>query len=310
MSHFFWRPGVPSIGPPSYDVGSASFGLIPETTIDGHVPFDIHLLSWSMWNYEEGTSPGDKYILRIGGVDVPMTQIVLADGAGAKLDLSDLNLIVPGVTTANVDGDGLFGIHWIGAAPYTYLVTEDQHAVIEYEAVNAVDSGKEIHALGASALVRAAQAATTPYAAFYDGLHGSNPGFERLYELAAPNPRNADTVGGSSIVAAVPWPIGGSWSNYICVIRDVGGPDGGYALHFRQNGATKSTITLTNDGSRVVAADVVSWDVADGDMVNFKVDGITGTTLNAELLCAFRSGDVAPSEGFIFGGKGFGGRGF
>jgi hypothetical protein len=203
----------------------------------------------------------------------------------------DSPVLVPAVTSGNVDGASRFGVStWQvgGVGDYTESIC------LLYTPTNVEDDGKEVWGIGAAALIggdgdgsdgRYAAPMGDWYAWYGNWNYGGvSPLFASPWELSDGTP---PPVGGmAEAVAAAPMCRPATWDDFTIALRN--DPDGAYRFKLRVNGSTVKTLTVTAGTQRVWTFSG-AVDIAQGDQVCWlgEADGAGG--LDGEILWTSRA---------------------
>lgn len=317
-----FRPGFDRVAPPGYYGGAGfadDFAAMIAGVYAGHFPFDVLINGYSGYYYPQFGS-ASTFNLRVGGIDVPDSSLILGTSAGSGGLVRLANPApLPGVTPANVDGASLIAI--VTTDPGSGIC----NAVLDYTAASAADLGKQVMGIGHKIL--ADTGSVGAFSGFFSAISNSQL-VSSIVQGTTGSPINTrsiyfglsyeDVFGDRSpgtledvrVLAAQYWPLAGTFSDFLLVIHSVGGADGHYRFGFRKNGVTVLTLECTANGDRVISpVGATTVDVNEGDRVCWLCEAVDGgaVQLDAELIWAFRAGEQ--SVGPAFGDAGVGGGG-
>lgn len=296
---FFIRTSSNYIAPPGYAVTT-----IAQTW--GHLPFDCNLLAIAAnWYDDSGGLRPNTFQCWVNGAGVGP---ILSLGSGGNDAMAfDTPVLVPGVTSGNIDGAGRVGI-------LSQRLSDCERVCIRYEPANAADFGKSIIGTGSDRLATADTVGYFAPLSYWQGDLGQQAGsgltpsssdvfrtpFEQTDGGHIPGD-NPGPTGDQTGIAITPLVIGMRIAPML-VCHD-GVPGGVYTFNLRANGATVVTITTAATSQRIwLPTGAQYYDAHAGDEVCWELGAAPGT-LAGELLCSVTPSSQGSALGF---GESFG----
>lgn len=280
----------------------------------GWVPFDINLLSWSGRHVGPASQGGVTAQNRVGGALVG-NPLSLVPGAEYGT-LFDPPILIPAVTTGNIDGAARWGLDLTGINLTTFLW--------DYEAADDANAGRQIMSIGGVRILT--PTCETGHVAGESHLFAPlvNPylseviadagdtgpyfilGYETLPEWNVP--LQAGFSATRRPAATQPWLTPGVMGGFRFVLDAA--PTADFSVAFRQNQTTVFTIDITAGSQRIwLPTGDPTVTVRQGDLLCWQCL-TAGAYLDGQLLWWFERG--MPSGGFNTQGfnlPGFGGGG-
>lgn len=312
-----WLGGTFPISKPSGRVG-----LLPGSGSFAYLPFDCTMRRVAVLLTSDVPCTG-SVTLEANAVAIGASMPFTLGSVGLYEPLAS-SVILPGVTSGNLDGAGK--LSW--RSTFFGGATTDVKIGMELSPVDLANANSEVWTLYGTgdwgtfgrSLFAATQSAGSAGAAWNMGDPGFAGGYMHagigsthpVFNTLASHYENGETWQGSSAMAggaATPLARPGTFKDLRLISSEAGGFDGSYTFSLRKNGI--DTLSVTASGATRIFTDTDSIHFDAGDQWCFKAVASSGTRVLGHLLVTFTPDSTVIDGGFGgqtgFGGTGFGG---